>query len=429
MAKRQWWEQRLELVGAAIFPLQPPLPLAQFDRLRKSGISVDELPAPIDYDWRARLYHPDWGAAEIAHSSASEPPSRLVLAFSGLTGEELDRASEGRSVLYLRMDPKSGNVLRDRKLLLRHLNALLGDAGVAALDETAQRAWTPGALADELAHDADLDVESIYAIHAVTESGGGPAYWIHTHGLGEIGFFDVDILEPSADVATHWGADALRALAFAILEGRAKIGGGAFELAQPGGTIELVSIDEFLVGNTGEAARRLAQDADEFHRRRRAVICEPRQSLGPKPSRFFSSPVPDELILGMSTSATDLMARRARDTYEYFRRLHAEFGDFDFPTLVKLGIVVDGGTASDREHMWFEVHDLKSDVIDGTLTNEPYYIARLHVGDRGTYPVELMSDWVILTPLGNISPRDTAAARAVRANAEELRRTHPRQTP
>jgi uncharacterized protein YegJ (DUF2314 family) len=127
-------------------------------------------------------------------------------------------------------------------------------------------------------------------------------------------------------------------------------------------------------------------------------------------------------MFGFSHSATDLAADRACKTYPLLRTYAREFAEFEFPVLVKLGYAVDGAAnQKEREHMWFEVHELGDDSIDATLANRPNFISRMKEGDRGRHNTSLISDWMIMTPLGYMNPRSTAAARMVRENADKLR--------
>src|SRR5262249_40890490 len=128
------------------------------------------------------------------------------------------------------------------------------------------------------AHDADLDVEGIYELHAVCDEGKSHAHWVHTHGLGDIGFFDFDILHPSPDFQTMSGMDAIRAMAIAILDGSARIGVPPYWRGQPGGAVTLIGIREFLASSQHPAALALKAEANEHHLRNRAVLCEPPRS-------------------------------------------------------------------------------------------------------------------------------------------------------
>ena len=111
-------------------------------------------------------------------------------------------------------------------------------------------------LDDELAHDADLDVEALYTIHAVydDESADAGFYWLHTHGLDELGAFDIDVVRPSPLLASNAG-DPLRALAFAALEGSVTPSTDCFTLGNPGGVVDLVPADDFNAAAAPEDAR------------------------------------------------------------------------------------------------------------------------------------------------------------------------------
>ena len=49
---------------------------------------------------------------------------------------------------------------------------------------------------------------------------------------------------------------------------------------------------------------------------------------------------------------------------------------------------------------------MREDGIVATLTNEPYYISGLKKGDTALYPYEDITDWIIYTPEGRITPDD-----------------------
>ena len=47
---------------------------------------------------------------------------------------------------------------------------------------------------------------------------------------------------------------------------------------------------------------------------------------------------------------------------------------------------------------------MEDNILNLKLTQEPYDIAALHEGDEGTYFLEEMTDWLLYTPFGRISP-------------------------
>jgi hypothetical protein len=114
------------------------------------------------------------------------------------------------------------------------------------------------------------------------------------------------------------------------------------------------------------------------------------------------------------------MARRAGQMLPLLRELVAELAERQVMPLVKLGYRTDSGAADDREHLWFQVHGFQRDQVDATLVNQPFHIARLQKDQRGLHPLELLSDWAILTPFGTINPRQTRTLRDLRANIDRL---------
>jgi uncharacterized protein YegJ (DUF2314 family) len=116
------------------------------------------------------------------------------------------------------------------------------------------------------------------------------------------------------------------------------------------------------------------------------------------------------------------MSDRARATYPRMRQIAAELSEagIDLPMIVKLGYRVDDGDEKDREHMWFEVHSLGDGKIDATLMNQPFNIARMKPGDRAQHPVDLLTEWAIMTPFGQINPRNTTALRMIRSDPQKV---------
>ena len=345
-----------------------------------------------------------------------------------LTADERQEALAGQTGVCVLVQGKRGNVLRDRKFLLRYMRALMGDDGVSSLDHVGQRFWSRQALDEELSHDADLDVTSIHVLHTITadeekSDQESEVVWVHSHGLAEIGFLDFDILKPSADVLGR-GNDALRAIALALVEGKVTGTVASFPLAHPGGDVRFVEIGDFL--RKAPADVLALRQADKDHNVKRLVLCEPEGKLlgrwfgKVRPSRFLSQEAPDEMLVRFSSEATELMAERARATYSVFRALAAEFAELELPVLAKLGYVIDGGKEDEKEHLWFEVHDAKDGRLDATLGNDPFHIARMKQGQRDWHDLERMTDWTILTPLGPINPRSLLPARIIRDHWDEF---------
>src|SRR5207244_1057592 len=128
-------------------------PLAAAGITMKSDVAAD-------YEaWALRLTHPHWGDARLGAPKTTNPVPSVIVKYDGRLDEtEKAEALLGRSSVFVTVNGDKGDVLRDRKRLLRFLSAVLGDDGLIALDATAMRFWSKAALADELCHDADLDI-------------------------------------------------------------------------------------------------------------------------------------------------------------------------------------------------------------------------------------------------------------------------------
>jgi Uncharacterized protein conserved in bacteria (DUF2314) len=423
MAVAPWRKVTSASMVSALFPGPLPPPVAQIRQLL-AGFKTEEIPASPDVHWALRVSHPTWGQGELSARRNPVIPPPVLFEQSMITEEERERASRATASVTLFAPGKSGDVLVDRKAALRILSHCLGEYGAAVVDEPALKVWTPAMLETELVHDAPLDIDGILAVHLASNPGSGGGSWMHTHGLMEIGYVDFDIFDPAPELNTWRLWDVVRAMAFAILDGKAKPGGKPYPLVYPGGEVALIDSHRFFARGETAVVHRFADLVDEYHRDNHVVLCDPQPGLlarfRPKayrPSRFLAGNIPDEVIIKFPDSASALMSERARGTYGVLRQLWSEFAGLDLSFLVKLGYEIDGG--GDREYLWFEVHALGDDWIDATLTNDPFNVSDLRKGDRGQHPVELLADWTIFTPAGAINPRQMSAARLARANRQE----------
>src|SRR5262249_49706674 len=424
-----WWQKSIRHSGSVLLPPRsglPPRP-PDFAFLEADGYRLQPLASTPAARWARRLEHPQLGCAElVCLLDHPRVPAVLLEHDRRLTPEDRALILSSDTAVSVTVEGKKQNVLRDRKDLLRFMSAVMAADGVAAVDHVGQQFWTRRALDDELSHDADLDIDSIYVLHHVTGDPNQPE-WLHSHGLAEIGYFDYDILEPSPDL-TDGGADWLRAIAFAIVEGEVSGDTGRFALAQSEtseGIVQFVEVAEFM--QRCDARYSAARSYDPEHNRQRSVLCEPETRFWrnlwpgkPQPSRFLSQPITERLV-HFSSAATELMAERARKTYGRLRAIFEELHEFQLPAFVKLGYPIDGAQARpDREHLWFEVHACFDDEVDATLDNAPVHVAALREGQRGRHAIELMSDWMIMTPAGPISPRSLIALHRVRERLDEM---------
>jgi uncharacterized protein YegJ (DUF2314 family) len=137
------------------------------------------------------------------------------------------------------------------------------------------------------------------------------------------------------------------------------------------------------------------------------------KAKGARPSALLSEGMNEgKHLVRFSDTATDLAAERARGSLSSFEGFQTEFADLQCTALVKLGYPTDDDDG--REHLWFEAHGMNSGKIDATLLNEPFNVSQLKSGGRNEHAAELLTDWAIATPLGQLTPRSLELARRLR---------------
>jgi hypothetical protein len=415
-------------VAQVVYRGMAPPPAEAFGWLRDLRIEVLPTHRPADSLWGVELRHPDWGMASMAAYRDTPPASELVRFAVNLSDEERAAIGDSTSAVILQVPARRGHVLADRKRLLRFAHALMGDDGVVVVDLASHLPWGRAALEDELAHDADLDIEALYCLHSVVEGDGAPdsaddvpTPWLHTHGLGEIGTFDMDVVDVHPSFIHH-GGDVIRALAFAALAADVRVDTDRFRYALPDRHLRFVPVDRFM--REAEPAYTRLRDAPD-HDGPRAVLCEPstRKILGfgrgdrPEPLGLARRRFPDPFVAMFSADATTLMAQRATATVPVLRSLTESLAEFQVQALVKLGYPTPEGS---KEHLWFEVHAFGDEAVDATLVNHPIAVD-LREGERASRPLDLLTDWTLITPAGWVTPRSQHAVRRLWEHADEIR--------
>jgi hypothetical protein len=423
-ARMSWWKKKSPLCAGSVLFATTVAPRAEnFAFLAKQGIRISPREAGTEAHWRLALEHPAWGAATLTCLRDVGPvPDLLIDHDPRLSTSERERARRGRISVSVSLEPRTDNVLYERKQLLRFLRAVHGDDGLAVLDHTAQAFWSRQALDEELAHDAELDILGIFTVHAVGET--DRPYWMHSHGFKELGFCELCLLDPSPELArSASGWDVVRLLAFSIVEGKARLSGPPVAIVRGAPAVQLVPSASFLA-ERGNSYPQWAEDLDEEHSDGHGVACDPpqRRFFGLlagtlRPWSFLKTSFEEDLPLLFSDEATELMARRARATWQVLRGLREEFAELQFPCLAKLRFDLENGGG---EHLWFEVAGTGESTVDATLVNEPWNDIGIACGDRREHGLDRLTDWSIMTPAGQITPRSMTPARMVREHKDQI---------
>jgi len=397
-------------------------PVESFVDLMSTGAEIVPLDdAGEDAVWAFALRHPRFGSAKVWQPGTPAPVDDFLEFGRDLTPAEREAAQSAGGAVQVMVPTAYKGILRERKRLLRFLQLLMSEDAVLAVDLGSGLPWSRAALDAELAHDAPLDPAALYVYHAVMD-GDGRVNWIHTHGLAEFGGFDLDILRPNEFVERE-ADDFLRALTFAMLECKIEERTECFQLAGPQGDVSLVPAREFMATASAEdrALRETGGRPGKPHLARRAVVCDPirgelSETNRPRPSRFLAERADPAVRFFWTDAADELMALRAQKTRSVLGSVLEEFAAV--PLTAKARLNFPRATSATPEHLWFEVHSMHCDsvdcTVDSTLLDEPSDVVDMHKGLRAVQSLSRVSDWLVSTPAGTVTPRSTLPIRLLR---------------
>ncbi len=355
------------------------------------------------------LAHPGWGSASLValpDAPASPPPFAEVE--PELTVAERARLATTRTAATLFVRSRARSREEAAKDQLRYARAALGQAGVGVLDSGSGRIWSPEALAEELAHDAPLDVSSLFSRHLVERPGGGGRLWLHTHGLAEAGGFDLDVLDPSEDLCR---ADdpGLAVLAASILEGRVAELTEHYELGRPGGAIGLVPVIEFSRSATWDWALEVRDAEDPHHNQDRAVVCEPLAGRArPRPARLFRRPWSRRFGFALPPRFAEVRRQRAQATLEPMLLAGWKGPGSGCRALVEVATGREAATASGRGSTWGELVAVAGRVLRVRSLGGA---GGPRKGTGLAVDADQVIGWEVLTPRGRLDPTRRAPAR------------------
>jgi uncharacterized protein YegJ (DUF2314 family) len=111
----------------------------------------------------------------------------------------------------------------------------------------------------------------------------------------------------------------------------------------------------------------------------------------------------NDAVLFKSREETDRQRRLALERFGIFGQLFAIRRHDGWRFHAKLGFVREGDPRV-CEHLWFEVRDLKPGELRGVCLNEPVDGLPIHEGDEGWFKLDLLTDWLVVSPEGNFDP-------------------------
>lgn len=296
-------------------------------------------------------------------------------------------------------------------LQLKLIHTLLPDV-LAVLDDSSEKILSGRWVI--LAAQSTVPPAPRYLFTAQAVSGEDDCVWLHTHGLNRCGRPELEVLNSTKETyQTHY--NTLEALALRLLdeENTPEYKAPFFLAYVDQGVPLVVTLIDWEEAISCYPPDMLGgkNDREEGHNEDTcAIFVYPNQESFEE-GKYSSLAIYDDIlkenpIYMLSTSETNRMKALAAERMEYFFQA---FKDKHNHLLAKIGLLVDEPHRTDfseREHIWFEVTEIKNGRITAKLTQEPYYIEGLHEGHMGTYSPEEITDWLIFTPERRLTPDD-----------------------
>ena len=229
----------------------------------------------------------------------------------------------------------------------------------------------------------------LFTVQAISD--GGDEVWLHTHGLKRCGLYELEILNSNKEFFNVFiGQAAGKQLTLTAVDWKEALDHypdvtlGTEEDRDDGVHSEDTCV-LMIYKNERAEEQKIYTPVDDFN-----------QFLGQNPMFYFS------------TEETKRMSALARERLPYMIKA---FENKENAIIAKIGLTIDKEHWShedkpEKEHIWFEIKDIKDGSVTGELTQEPYYVSGMKQGDTGTYPFSDITDWLIFTKENRVSPDD-----------------------
>ncbi|NDV94695.1 DUF4026 domain-containing protein [Dysgonomonas sp. 521] len=311
-------------------------------------------------------------------------------------------------------------------LQLKIMNAIVPNASLV-VDFMSYRLLSAKWLRMTAASSIPPSPDYLYTLHCVYDEegrNGDRRYWFHTHGLNRCGSVELELLnfgQGAEQMNTLINMTVKKFLSDPAKE-REK-----FTIGYDGMGINLCwlrweeALKDLPKNILGGASDR--DEADNVHAEPSGILfaVEDGNMVSPE---IYAPTLAENPIYYITTEETNRMSALAKErfasfekifTREYKRPERKSFLKNLFNTrdeeqlgwtfLVKLGLLVDDPeTESEKEHLWYDVISIENDKIEGKLLNQPYWISGLNEGDINTYPIEVLTDWIIYSPDNTFTP-------------------------
>ncbi len=302
------------------------------------------------------------------------------------------------------------NILESYHLQLKILYTIIPDMA-ACIDFSTQKVlsgiWVGLCAESQIPPSPDY----VYNVQAI--SGKSGEVWLHTHGLNRCGAVELEIIDSDKEnyINQYY---IIQTLAKRIISDNDFINEGEGIWAgrmNNGDNIIATWIDfKKAVEEYPEDIEGGKLDREESHNINTGVIylylCEEDYNEGKYTHvSAINKYISDNALMMYTTEETERMSDLARERIKYFIE---GVQDEKVNGIIKIGMEVDDEYKNEdntfKEHIWFEVIDIEENKVHAILTQEPYYIKDLRAGTEMYVDLNDMTDWVLYTEKGQITP-------------------------
>lgn len=306
-------------------------------------------------------------------------------------------------------------------LQLKILNAIVPNASLC-VDFMSYNLLSPEWLAMTAKSKTAPSPSYLYTIHGVFDENenGAKQYWFHTHGLLRCGIVELEMVNISQypeQMNTMLNMTVTRLLSGDTKEKeRFMIGydGMGIDLCWLRWEEALKDFPSDILGGSDER-----KEEDNIHANPVGVLFAVQEGNMVSPE-IYGKTLQDNPIYYISNAETARMSSLAKERFTFFKQVLEDKsakpekksffgklfggakktnGESQWRFLVKLGLQTDNPSENgEKEHLWFDVQSIEGNNITGELLNEPYWIAQLKAGNVKTYPIEVLTDWIIYGP-------------------------------
>lgn len=368
----------------------------------KMGLNEDGFPLnEIEYNgdtYRFEIYPEEYRIPEMF---------RVQHFFRDVDVEEIDKQSMGL-IVALEFSEK---ILESYHLQLKIINTIFPET-LAIIDYSAEKILS-GAWA-ALAAKSSVPPAPRYIFTTQAVYSGDDDVWLHTHGLNRCGIMELEVINSTKETSQDHYYVIESVASRLIDEPDTFENGGAMYVARLCNNQPLVvtwvpweqAMDSVREGSIGGIADRNDQCGHNGYTGS-LFVYESQEDMDN--NRYSHLSVYDELLkdnpmMMLTNEETARMKSLAIERVSYMKKA---FLDGAKGVLVKVGLMVDEEyktETNEREHIWFELQSVDSDTFTAVLTQEPYMVSGMHTGAVGTYPYSDITDWLVFTSEGRISP-------------------------